>query len=155
MTTLYWIKMNDRIWKQYVWQRVNEIRHLTLKNSWRRCPGEVNPADLPSRGLNSKELSTCNTWWNGPSFEIKRSSQLRTLLKRVVENRTWKKFRPERDLNPWPLRQLGPGQMLAQLVEPCTGIAEVMGSDSVRAWIFFKSYFQLIVSVVFLAAKIS
>ena len=24
--------------------------------------------------------------------EIKRSSQLRTLLKRVVENRTWKKF---------------------------------------------------------------
>ena len=36
--------------------------------------------------------------------EIKRSSQLRTLLKRVVENRTWKKFRPVRDLNPWPLR---------------------------------------------------
>ena len=26
--------------------------------------------------------------------EIKRSSQLRTLLKRVVVNRTWKKFRP-------------------------------------------------------------
>ena len=154
MTTLYWIK-NDRIWKQYIGQRANEIRHLTLKDSWRHCPGEVNPADLPSRGLNSKELSTCNTWWNGPSFEIKRSSQLRTLLKRVVENTTWKKFRPERDLNPWPLRQLGPGQMLAQLVEPCTGIAEVMGSDSVRTWIFFKSYFQLIVSVVFLAAKIS
>ena len=37
-------------------------------------------------------------------FEIKRSSQLRTLLKRVVVNRTWKKFRPIRDLNPWPLR---------------------------------------------------
>ena len=28
--------------------------------------------------------------------EIKRSSQLRTLLKRVVINRTWKKFRPVR-----------------------------------------------------------
>ena len=87
MTTLYWIK-NDRIWKQYIGQRANEIRHLTLKDSWRHCPGEVNPADLPSRGLNSKELSTCNTWWNGPSFEIKRSSQLRTLLKRIVENTT-------------------------------------------------------------------
>ena len=36
--------------------------------------------------------------------EIRRSSQLRTLLKRVVVNRTWKKFRPVRDLNPWPLR---------------------------------------------------
>ena len=33
-----------------------------------------------------------------------RSSQLRTLLKRIVDNRTWKKFRPVRDLNPWPLR---------------------------------------------------
>ena len=30
--------------------------------------------------------------------EIKRSSQLRTLLKRVVVNRTWKKFRPSHSL---------------------------------------------------------
>ena len=67
MTTPYWI-MNDRIWKQYVGQRVDEIRHLTLKDSWSHCPGEVNPADLPFRGLNSKELLTCNTWWNGSSF---------------------------------------------------------------------------------------
>ena len=37
--------------------------------------------------------------------EIRRSSQLRTLLKLVVISRTWKKFfRPVRDLNPWPLR---------------------------------------------------
>ena len=32
-------------------------------------------------------------------MKFKRSSQLRTLLKRVVVNRTWKKFRPVRDLN--------------------------------------------------------
>ena len=32
-------------------------------------------------------------------LEIKRSSQLRTLLKRVIVNRTRKKFRPVRDLN--------------------------------------------------------
>ena len=37
------------------------------------------------------------------SNECTRSSQLRTLLKRVVENRTWNKFRPIRDLKPWPL----------------------------------------------------
>ena len=36
--------------------------------------------------------------------EIKRSPQLRTLLKRLVVNRTWKKLRPVRELNPWPLR---------------------------------------------------
>ena len=37
-------------------------------------------------------------------YEIRRSSQLRTLLKLVVVSRTWKNFRPVRDLNPWPLR---------------------------------------------------
>ena len=31
--------------------------------------------------------------------------------------------------------------MLAQLVERCTGIAEVMGSNPVRAWIFFQVLF--------------
>ena len=54
--------------------------------------------------------------------------------------------------------QLGAGSWSwswAQLVERCTGIAEVMGSNPVRAWNFFRSYLQLIVSVVFLAAKIS
>ena len=32
--------------------------------------------------------------------------------------------------------------LLAQLVERCTGIAEVMGSNPVRAWIFFRPYFN-------------
>ena len=67
MTTLCWIK-NERIWKQYVGQRVDEIRHLTAKESWRHCPGEVNPADIHSRGLTTKELSTSEIWWNGPRF---------------------------------------------------------------------------------------
>ena len=48
-----------------------------------------------------------------------------------------------------------PVGLLAQLLERCTGIAEVMGSNPVRAWIFFRSYLQLLVSVVFLAARIS
>ena len=32
--------------------------------------------------------------------------------------------------------------LLAQLVERCTGIAEVMGSNSVQAWIFNRPYFH-------------
>ena len=66
-TALCWIK-NERVWKQYFGQRVEEIRRLTPKDLWRHCPGELNPADLPSRGLSAKELSASNTWWNGPSF---------------------------------------------------------------------------------------
>ena len=39
-----------------------------------------------------------------------------------------------------------PVGLLAQLVERCTGIAEVMGSNPVRPWNFFRSY---LLSVVF------
>ena len=35
-----------------------------------------------------------------------------------------------------------PVGLLAQLVERCIGIAKVMGSNPVRAWIFFRSYFN-------------
>ena len=48
-----------------------------------------------------------------------------------------------------------PVGLLAQLVEPCTGIAEVMGSLLYGPEIFFRSYLQLLVSVVLLAVRIS
>ena len=35
-----------------------------------------------------------------------------------------------------------PVGLLAQLVEHCTGIAEVMGSNPLQAWIFFRPYFH-------------
>ena len=84
------------------------------------------------------------------------------------------KFRHIRDLNPWFLRyrcsalptelssQLGaisqvylePTEtlavgLLAQLVEQCTGIAEVIGSNPVHAWIFFRPYFHYCLSSVY------
>ena len=67
MTTLCWIK-NQRIWKSYVQHRVDEFRNLTTKDSWRHCPGHLNPADLPSCGLTAKALVACETWWKGPNF---------------------------------------------------------------------------------------
>ena len=67
MTTLHWI-CNYKQWKQYVNHRVAEIRKLTAQGQWRHCPGLLNPADLPSRGISGERLSSNFLWWNVPSF---------------------------------------------------------------------------------------
>jgi len=35
---------------------------------WQHCPWNVNPADLPSRGVNAKQMVNSSLWWNGPEF---------------------------------------------------------------------------------------
>ena len=55
-------------WKQYVANRVKEIRQLTSRDRWRHCPGNLNPADLPSRGLSGDRLLNSKLWWEGPPF---------------------------------------------------------------------------------------
>ena len=72
-TTLCWIK-NNKPWRQYVQHRVNEIRRLSAKEKWIFCPGELNPADIPSRGCAVKELMNNKSWWNGPEF-LKENSE--------------------------------------------------------------------------------
>ena len=57
------------------------------------------------------------------------------------EKKAWKKFRPVRDLSRfiWDqhIDQLPIGLLGA-------GIAEVMGSNPVQAWIFFQAFFSLL-----------
>lgn len=72
-TVLCWIK-NDRPWRQYVQHRVNEIRKLTHKNTWRFCPGTMNPADIASRSCSGHELVEQELWWGGPGF-LRNSSE--------------------------------------------------------------------------------
>ena len=74
MTALCWIK-NEKVWKQYVQHRVEEIRELTTRDSWRHCPGEFNPADIPSRGLSARELAENKIWWNGAPFLYKQETE--------------------------------------------------------------------------------
>lgn len=50
-------------WKQFVQNRVSEIREL-LPTS----PESSNPADIPSRGLTPIELSTNGMWHCGPDW---------------------------------------------------------------------------------------
>lgn len=66
-TALHWIN-NAGEWKQFVRHRVNEILQLTKKGQWRHCPGESNPADLESRGVNVETLKASKLWWKGPQW---------------------------------------------------------------------------------------
>ena len=65
---LFWIKNEDREWKQFVQNGAMEIRNLVSPNSWRHCPGRDNPADIPSRGINPSELADSILWHSGPDW---------------------------------------------------------------------------------------
>ena len=65
---LAWIKGEEREWKPFVQNRVNEIRTLVPVNSWKYCRGKNNPADIPSRGMSPSELSECALWIEGPTW---------------------------------------------------------------------------------------
>ena len=70
---LAWIR-NNRLWKRYVNDRVREIRKLTSTENWHHCPGVLNPADLPTRGLTGEELKASQLWQTGPAF-LKQSKE--------------------------------------------------------------------------------
>ena len=65
---MFWIKGKDKEWKQFVHNRVREIRQLVPPKHWSHCPGKENPADLPSCGVSPKELETSLHWKHGPEW---------------------------------------------------------------------------------------
>ena len=62
---LYWIKGHTKEWKQFVQNRVVEIRKLLPVDCWNHCPGAENPADLPSHGADVSELVSSSVWMYG------------------------------------------------------------------------------------------
>ena len=68
---LWWIWGVNREFKQFVQNRVVEIRGLVKTSHWDYCPSENNPADICSRGSLASKLVANQLWWNGPEFLLK------------------------------------------------------------------------------------
>lgn len=68
IVALYWFTGLRKEWKQFVENRVNQIRHLVPAEHWRYCPGTSSPADLPSRGTSLTDPAISALWWNGPEW---------------------------------------------------------------------------------------
>ncbi|XP_074655763.1 uncharacterized protein LOC141909273 [Tubulanus polymorphus] len=66
----------------FVANRVNQIRECTQVEQWRHIEGKMNPADIASRGLSFKDVSSgrSDLWLNGPSFLTKPESEWPELI---------------------------------------------------------------------------
>ena len=67
---LAWIRGVTKQWKQFVENRVIEIRRLTPTSAWNHCPGKENPADLPFKRFRSRgtEEEHPMVEWSGPAW---------------------------------------------------------------------------------------
>ncbi|XP_057377381.2 uncharacterized protein LOC130698716, partial [Daphnia carinata] len=64
----WWMKGESGRWKQFVHNRVTEIREKINIESIRHCPGVQNPADIASRGASVSQLNHKKDWWSGPEW---------------------------------------------------------------------------------------
>ena len=65
---LHWIRNQSCEFKPFVANHVGEIHRSSNPQQWRHIPGDMNPADLPTRGLSVTELANSKVWVEGPSI---------------------------------------------------------------------------------------
>ena len=68
MIVLSYIRNTTKRFQTYVANRVNEIRESSDPTQWRHCPGDLNPADDCSRGLDPQKFIEQERWLRGPEF---------------------------------------------------------------------------------------
>ena len=66
--TLYWMKGMCKQFKQFIENRVSEVRKHTQVDTCCHVPGILNPADIPTRGLDATEFVQSEIWFKGPDF---------------------------------------------------------------------------------------
>ena len=57
----------EKEWREFIPNHVNEIRTFMPAGCWFHCPGEQNPVDLPSRGVDFTQSSSSVSWMTAPS----------------------------------------------------------------------------------------
>lgn len=65
---LCWINSHASRWSTFVANRVSMIQEITSKFQWHHIKSELNPADIPSRGMSPQQIPHCDLWWHGPNF---------------------------------------------------------------------------------------
>ena len=70
INTLHWIKNPARNLEDYVLRRAYTIRENTSPHQWHHVSTNFNPADLLSRGVDSRTLLNSQLWWHGPRFIV-------------------------------------------------------------------------------------
>ena len=74
MTTLKYIKNENRRFPPFVMHRVNEIRLNSSKESWKFVPGDYNPADHCTRYTRLDEIKELPNWLKSPPFLCQKKS---------------------------------------------------------------------------------
>ena len=65
---LFWIKGTGNDWKPFFQNHMGEVKQLVPAEDWIHCLGKSNPADIPSRGMTTLELSGNLIWKDGPTW---------------------------------------------------------------------------------------
>lgn len=68
LITLCWLSAEPHNWNVFVSHRVAKIQEETCSGIWRHVPGELNPADLISRGALPNDIAHSEFWFDGPTF---------------------------------------------------------------------------------------
>lgn len=65
---LRWVLSSPHLWKDFIAARTTKIQAQTPNCEWRHVPGDINPADIISRGASPKALVANLNWFQGPQF---------------------------------------------------------------------------------------
>ena len=69
LDALHCIKGAHKKRKLFIQNKVQKIRKLTHVNMWKHCPGNLNPADLPSQKTTATDFyNLFSDWNNGPTL---------------------------------------------------------------------------------------